>query len=227
MERNRILLFVSLLVGFVFFVSCKKSFQSENSESLTNVIDTYERDSFYYCGYFVFASDSSYFEDCATGNRFRFIENTLLDDIRARYEEMSEAQSIQIFGSMHGIMHYDPNNSYPLIEVVRFLGFNQTEGCNPNAVIADVYTVVVPNLHSPQYKVTISLDANYKFEWNEYDYQTKKSKTLSGKWGRVNEEDILFNVKKADDIQNKNYLSAYFDFPNMQLWVDTLKLHRR
>lgn len=227
MERNRILLLVSLLVGFGFFISCKKNVVADNSEKLTNIIDTYEKDSFYYCGYFVFGSDSSYFEDCATGNRFLFVENTQLDDIRARYEEIAESQSAQMFGSMHGVLHYDQGMPNPVIEVVKFLGFNQTEGCNPNAVMADVYTVIAPNVQMPQYKVTISLKADYEFEWNEYDYKTKKSKVLAGKWGRVNEEDILFKIKQEDGTLKKNYLSAYFDFPNMQLWVDTIKLHRR
>ncbi|MGL4332135.1 MAG: hypothetical protein ACRCSR_04985, partial [Bacteroidales bacterium] len=106
---------------------------------LTNIIDTYEKDSFYYCGYFVFANDSSYFEDCATGNRFRFEENTLIDDIRAHYEDIADPQSIEVFGAMRGRLLYDIPGKSPRIEVVKFLGFNQTEGCNPNAVMADVY----------------------------------------------------------------------------------------
>lgn len=227
MEKNRILLLIGVIIGVGIFMSCKRNANPASPELLSEVVNLYEKDSFYYCGYFVFASDSSYFEDCATGNRFRLVENALLEDIRARYEEISDPQSIELFGSIKGILHFENEAISPQIEVLKFLGFNQTEGCNPNAVMADVYTVTVPGPANPDLKVTITLSPDYEFVWNEFNYKTHQDKILVGKWGRVNEEDLLLKVSEEDGEMRRKLLTAYFDFPNMQLWVDTIKLHRK
>ncbi|MGL5317868.1 MAG: hypothetical protein ACRC9Q_04140 [Bacteroidales bacterium] len=226
MNKFRIPLFISVCLGTGILNSCKRSAEGFAEEKMPDMVESYDKDSFYYCGYFVFADDSSYFEDCATGNRFHFVENNRLDTIRQCYEEMSDSQHVPLFGSMHGSLHYDQLNKEAQIEVIHFKGFNEAEGCNPGAVMSDEYSVVWPGKESPEYEIKIQLHANYEFVWSEYDYKSRSERSMSGKWGRINEEDILFKIKGAEVKGENKYKSAFFDFSNMQLMLDSVVLHR-
>ena len=216
---------VSVILGGLTCSCSSKPKPAPEIPAFTEEVEKEETHDFYYCGYFVFTDDSAYFEDCATGERFKFNDNELLKEIHTKYQDINGNDPGELFGAFRGFVSYTKNNK-PQLSVRKFLGFNQSESCNPNAVMSDTYVVYFPDIKKPDRKITINLLPDYRFTWNENNFQTKQVRDTIGYWGRVDEEDIWLDYLLPEDSIKTDGIAAYFDFPNMQLWVDSLRLTR-